>query len=571
MSLRLKTLVVTGLTLAALLVVLTLSLRTILLDSYLQIERQDAEENLDRGLNALMGSLDHMDRTTQDYSYWDDLYRFMNSRDRAFADVNLVDSTYSNTRWNFIVLVDPAGSMVYQGAFDLDEGRSIPMPSHWNEAIQSRLTRLKPQQSATSVKGLVQTRDGVMFVVCREVLQSNLQGPSQGLMVTGRLLSKVENQMLAKQTRLQLEWKSVQESGLSDSYQALTQGLEADHARAMQPLNGQELLAVEVIHDLDGKPALYMFLNLPRTIFIQGQKSLYYLMTAVVICATVFSAMILWLLERLILSRMSRLTAEVVALGGSQDLSQRISSSGSDEIGLLADSINRMLKAHDDLHGLLEIEKGKSERLLHNILPDAIANRLKEDSGVIAESYPDVTILFADIVDFTTMSTQVSPEHLVNLLNEVFSAFDKLAEKHGLEKIKTIGDAYMVVGGLPEKRADHAEATARMALDMLTVLHAIGDARGQTLEVRIGINTGPVVAGVIGTKKFLYDLWGDTVNTASRMESSGVPGKIQVTESTFRCLQSSFHMQSLGEREIKGKGRIRSFLLIEEKSQKDAA
>jgi class 3 adenylate cyclase len=169
------------------------------------------------------------------------------------------------------------------------------------------------------------------------------------------------------------------------------------------------------------------------------------------------------------------------------------------------------------------------------------------------------------------MSTQISPESLVNMLNEVFSAFDKLAEKHGLEKIKTIGDAYMVVGGLPEKRLDHAEAVARMALDMLAVLQDISRSRGQNLQVRIGINTGPVVAGVIGTKKFLYDLWGDTVNTASRMESTGLPGRIQVTELTSQRLQHSFYFEALGERDIKGKGRIAVFLLLDEKRQKDAA
>src|SRR5690606_16862954 len=154
-----------------------------------------------------------------------------------------------------------------------------------------------------------------------------------------------------------------------------------------------------------------------------------------------------------------------------------------------SDSINSMLRAREDLHVLLEVEKGKSERLLHNILPDAIAEKLKENSGIIAESYGEVTILFADIVGFTAMSTQISPEDLVNLLNEVFSAFDELVEKHGLEKIKTIGDAYMVVGGLPKERLDHAEASARMALDMLAVLQDISQARGQSLQVRIGMNS----------------------------------------------------------------------------------
>ncbi len=558
-------------TLAILLVVLTVSLRFILLESYRQIEISDAGQNLDRGMNALMGSLENMDRTTQDYSYWDDLYNYMITKDRTFADVNLVDSTYSNTRWNFLFLFDVKGHVVYKGAFDLEQKENMAVPSAWEHAIRSRLPRLSPQKPGTAISGLLQVPEGVMMVVAREILQSNLNGPTMGVMVTGRLLSEPENQRLAEQTRLNLQWQAVQSRNANSRFHEVTKNLKANHARVIQPINDTNLIAVELIHDLDGQPVLYMILDLPRTIYMQGQKSLYYLITAVVICASVFSAMILWLLERFVLSRMTRLSAEVVALGEGQDLSRRITANGNDEIGQLSDSINRMLKTHEDLHVLLDAEKGKSERLLHNVLPDAIANKLKEQSGVIAESYAEVTILFADIVDFTRMSTQVSPENLVNMLNEVFSAFDKLAEKHGLEKIKTIGDAYMVVGGLPEKRSDHAEAVARMALDMLHTLQEISRSRGQRLQVRIGINTGPVVAGVIGTKKFLYDLWGDTVNTASRMESSGVPDKIQVTESTYQRLQGSFQFQPLGERDIKGKGRIPVFILLEEKSRKDAA
>lgn len=571
MSLRLKTLLITALTLATLLLVLTVSLRSILLESYRQIEEQDALQNLDRGMNALLGSLDHMDRTTQDYSYWDDLYRYMVTGDRVFADVNLVDSTFSNTRWSLLLLFNPEGQAVFAGAFDLEAKAAMDVPEAWKKAIATRLPRLKPKADTAAVRGLLQLPEGVMMIVAREILQSNMTGPSQGIMVTGRLLSQQENTSLAEQTRLNLRWQPLAQAKLEGLEKELTQGLQNDHARAIRPMNDKELLAIELFHDLDGQPALYMMLTLPRTIFMQGQKSLYYLITAVVICASVFSGMILWLLERFVLARMSRLSAEVVALGEGEDLSRRITGSGQDEIGQLSDAINRMLTTHEDLHVLLEQEKGKSERLLHNVLPDAIATRLKENSGVIAESYAEVTILFADIVDFTTMSTQVSPEQLVNMLNEVFSAFDQLAEKHGLEKIKTIGDAYMVVGGLPEKRQDHAEAVARMALDMLSVLQDISQARGQCLQVRIGINTGPVVAGVIGTKKFLYDLWGDTVNTASRMESTGSPGRIQVTESTSQRLGDSFHFEAMGERDIKGKGRIPVFLLLDEKRQKDAA
>jgi class 3 adenylate cyclase len=210
----------------------------------------------------------------------------------------------------------------------------------------------------------------------------------------------------------------------------------------------------------------------------------------------------------------------------------------------------------------LRVEREKSERLLLNILPSAIAERLKEDQGVIAESFTEATILFSDVVGFTEMSAQISPVELVYLLNEIFSAFDELAARHGLEKIKTIGDAYMVAAGLPERRADHAEAMAEMGLDMQAALEAFNRARGTTLSIRTGINTGPVVAGIIGTSKFIYDLWGDAVNTASRMESHSTPGRIQVTASTFERLRHAYLFEPRGTISVKGKGDMPTYFLL---------
>ncbi len=210
---------------------------------------------------------------------------------------------------------------------------------------------------------------------------------------------------------------------------------------------------------------------------------------------------------------------------------------------------------------LLSAEQQKSERLLLNILPAPIADRLKEHEATIADSFVEVTVLFADIVDFTAMSARLSPEALVNLLNGVFTEFDRLAEEHGLEKIKTIGDAYMVVGGLPVPRADHVEAVAEMGLAMTEIGERFRRDTGEPLQLRIGIHTGPVVAGVIGTRKFIYDLWGDTVNTASRMESHGVPGRIQVTAATRARLDGRYGFEERGPIEIKGKGLVSVYLL----------
>jgi class 3 adenylate cyclase len=203
-----------------------------------------------------------------------------------------------------------------------------------------------------------------------------------------------------------------------------------------------------------------------------------------------------------------------------------------------------------------------SERLLLNVLPGPIAERLKRHEGRIAEAHEEVTVLFADVVDFTPFAEHTPPDRVVDVLDEVFSAFDELAQRHGLEKIKTIGDAYMVVAGLPEPRADHAEAMAEMALDMQADLARLSGPLGLDLTIRIGMASGPVIAGVIGRHKFIYDLWGDTVNTASRMESHSLPGRIQVTEPTYERLRDRYRFEDRGEIEVKGKSRLRAYLLV---------
>jgi class 3 adenylate cyclase len=204
----------------------------------------------------------------------------------------------------------------------------------------------------------------------------------------------------------------------------------------------------------------------------------------------------------------------------------------------------------------------RSEQLLLNVLPRPIAERLKRGRVVIADRFPAATVLFADLVDFTPLSAGLEPVELVGLLDAIFSAFDQLADEYGVEKIKTLGDGYLAAAGLPEPRPDHVQAVAKMALEMPAALAAINTARGHQLGLRIGIHTGPIVAGVIGLKKFSYDLWGDTVNLASRMESLGVPGKIHVTDDVARALGASYSFESRGPIAVKGKGIVHTHFLI---------
>lgn len=209
----------------------------------------------------------------------------------------------------------------------------------------------------------------------------------------------------------------------------------------------------------------------------------------------------------------------------------------------------------------LQREQEKSERLLLNILPKPIADRLKQEQGIIADSFNEVTVLFADIVGFTKLSSYTPPTELVIILNDIFSALDELVEKHNLEKIKTIGDAYMVVGGVPTPRPDHAEAIADLALDMQQAIGRLNITNSTPLTFRIGIHTGPVVAGIIGVKKFSYDLWGDTVNLASRMESHGQAGCIQVTHETYSLLKGRYEFEARGLTPVKGIGDLLTYFL----------
>jgi class 3 adenylate cyclase len=267
-----------------------------------------------------------------------------------------------------------------------------------------------------------------------------------------------------------------------------------------------------------------------------------------------------WFMTRHILRPVNALVAAAqrVAAG---DLNAKVEWKYTDELGILSDTFNSMTKSIREKTELIEQKNRENERLLLNILPGEIAARLKNGEREIADSFADVTVLFGDIVGFTSLSSRTSAAEIVEMLNGLFSLFDQAAYELGIEKIKTIGDCYMAVCGLPRPCADHADRMARMALRMVDATRQYAQQTGLKLELRIGLNSGPVVAGVIGATKFIYDLWGDTVNLASRMESTGVPGQIQVTRSVYERLKNSYEFESRGVVQVKGRGEIEAWLL----------
>ena len=315
-------------------------------------------------------------------------------------------------------------------------------------------------------------------------------------------------------------------------------------------------------HDASNiQPKLYAFIGRIAAVVIV--ISVFVTLVTMVVLGVTLIAPVLRLRDDLIAA------GEALSKNGDRVKFYSLSVRRHDELGEVMLAFNQMFnRVSTEIHQrqqaeqILSAEQKKSEQLLLNILPATIAQKLKEGNNNIADGFAAVTILFADIVGFTELSEKISPTELVNLLNEIFSGFDELTDRYCLEKIKTIGDAYMVVGGLPNPRQDHADAIAEMALDMQQIIADFNANHNMQLSIRIGINTGPVIAGVIGRKKFIYDLWGDAVNTASRMESHGIPDTIQITESTYNYLKSKYILNPRGTIIIKGKGEMKTYFLL---------
>jgi class 3 adenylate cyclase len=303
-----------------------------------------------------------------------------------------------------------------------------------------------------------------------------------------------------------------------------------------------------VVAKIDSEEAFAPIIELRRELLLIGGLAL-----------VVVAAAAAWLAHTL-LGPLRELTAGVVRFTAG-DYSATVPVRSSDEIGQLCFAFNGMVEELHRKTVVIENKNRENEQLLLNVLPGPIANRLRSGEQRIADGFAEVTVAFADIVGFTQLTSDMPPQDVVNLLNGLFTRFDAAAQELGIEKIKTVGDAYMAVCGLPEPAADHAERMVRMAIRMVHICREHALEYNASLKLRVGVNTGPVVAGVIGRSKYIYDLWGDTVNLASRMESGGVPDSIQVTRSVYELLKDQFAFEPRGPIEVKGKGMVEAWVL----------
>ncbi|MEQ8466113.1 adenylate/guanylate cyclase domain-containing protein [Coleofasciculus sp. E1-EBD-02] len=571
MSLRQKTLLLIGLTLAGLIGVLYASLSLILIRSFAQIEEQHAYRNVRRVQEALFDELDSLAVLAADYGEWDDTYAFIEDTSQNYIQENLSDTNLTNINLNLVLFFNRQDELVFGKHFNLAQQQEIPIPTPLIQQLNSDNVLLQHPDTTSSITGLILLPQGPLMIASNPILTNEETGPMRGSLIMGRYLNDQRIEALAELTQLNLKVYRLDNTQLPAKLQTVQSSLSEQESQPnqapilIQIISREAIAGYTLLRDIYGQPALLVQIDIPREIYQQGRLSLRYLILSLLGLGILFSVGTLFLLEKMVLSRLAKLSTNVQKVGTSNDLSLRVSAKGNDELTHLAQTINSMLDALESSTKNLVTEREKAENLLLNILPESIAKRLQKDSDTIADSFEEVTVLFSDIVDFTRLSGEISPTELVNLLNEIFSRFDRLVELHGLEKIKTIGDSYMVVGGLPLPRQDHAEAVAEFALDMQGEIDAVNAQQGHAFMMRIGIHSGPVVAGVIGLKKFIYDLWGDTVNTASRMESHGLPGYIQVSDATYEHLKDKYVFQERGSISVKGKGEMTTYFLKERK------
>ena len=561
-SLRSKTLAIVVFTTLALVGAICVPLRSAILGRFVQLEQDLARRDLDRARNTISDQLDALHAQARDYGVWDDTYAFAAGERPDYLATNFAETTFSQNRFGLVVIADATGRVLYAQGYDLAHRAMRPAPAPttlFPEADDVLLAHRHPERPA--IQGLLTTNDGVMLVAANPIFTSQEQGPSHGTMLLGRALDRDEIARLARTLRLDVTLSPYAGPFATDDVRAIRSSLASSDA-VVRALDEHTLATYALLRDVRGAPCAVLRVAIPRSLYAQGRADARFIVMSVAIASILFGLVVLLLVQSVVVRRVVRLGRDVSVVGAQADHSLRVTVTGNDEIAHLATDVNTMLGSLERLTQLVEVEREKAERLLRNILPNSIAARLKDRHETIADSFPEVSVLFADIVGFTDLSSRVGASELVVMLNEIFSRFDSLAETHGLEKIKTIGDAYMVVAGLPEHREDHAEAISAMGLDMQRALDEFNAAHGTTLSIRIGINTGPVVAGVIGKKKFIYDLWGDAVNIASRMESSGVPGRVQISETTWAKLNGTFDVEDRGLIKVKGKGEMKTYLLV---------
>jgi adenylate cyclase len=559
-----KASLIISLTLLLVLSLFYLIMNHILLEKYTALESMDIQGDLERILDAIRYEIKINNNKLGDWAIWNETYQFIQDHNQDYIDNNLSNDEMVTLGINVMVFIDNNKKIVIT--------RTHSPNSNWQvneliEYIKNSPNLLSHAFKESSVYGLVALSNNLLILASRPILRNDKTGPIMGTLLFGKFFNATLSRAITQRLRLNIRFYSFTEAHQHANLQSTLAALAtSSHPFWVSPKNKQLVEGFTWFYDLTNQPSLLIHLSKDRPIYQQGLQLINRFLIALTLAGSLFLGISLLLIRQLVLSRLFQLVKDVQIITHSGDVSQRVQVVGQDELAILSQEINAMLDSLEDKSQALAFEKEKTESLLHNILPVPIAQRMKQGETMIAEHFDNVTILFSDIVGFTQWAAHTTPAKLVEILNRIFSEFDLIADRYGLEKIKTIGDAYMVVAGVPKPCELHIEIMALMALEMRDKVIELNKLFNFDISIRIGISTGEVIAGIIGKRKFAYDLWGDVVNTAARMESHGVAGKIQCTETIYQLLQPTFEFESRGLIEVKGKGSMQTYFLVGKKS-----
>ncbi|MDY6991899.1 MAG: adenylate/guanylate cyclase domain-containing protein [Pseudomonadota bacterium] len=559
MKLITKTILIVSTTLVVMLSFFYLFVNQTLLANYAQLEARAVQRDLQRIRDAVHYEAEILSSKTADWATWNETYQFVQDHNQAYIENNLSNDELATLTINLMIFVDRQQQIV--------DFRTDNMPAGWEQAIlfeflhahPNLLTHATPE---SAIYGLITLPKHVLIVASRPVIRNDGTGPIQGSLLFARLVDEQLIKDIIERLQLDANFFRLEQAYQVSKFTPVLEQLVQGQKFVIHPQNNNIVYGFTLLRDIDNQPNLFIHLSHKRTLYQQGRQLVQTFLLALSSFGLIFLGITLGLLQGTVLSRLLGLVKDVQQVTQSDNIHAQVQVSGRDELTTLSQEINTMLKALSEKTQALSFEKDKSEQLLYNILPQPIAQRMKQGETMIAEHFDAATILFSDIVGFTQMAAMTTPTALVEILNRIFSEFDYIADKFNLEKIKTIGDAYMVVAGIPTPQKVHVELMALMALEMCDMVMELNKVLGMNLSVRIGMASGEVVAGIIGKRKFAYDLWGDVVNTAARMESHGQAGRIHCTEAIYHQLKDKFEFEARGTIEVKGKGAMPTYFLI---------
>jgi len=576
MNLLPKTVAIISITLLLTLLATHFFISKALFENYENLEQQDIKRDVQIIHNNLQQEAQILEEKLADWSKWDDSYQFALKPNKLFIDTNLTQEALVSIRVNAILIFDKKNKLLVSRSYKLENNQVIAWKTDNLLKYISQHPELITHTSASSqITGLISFPDGnsntVTFLASEPIIPTDLSPRIAGTIVFLRRFSQGYIEQLLKRQQIEARFHSIQLLTPEHPLQKIIGALRPSRPTWVIPQNEQTVSGFSLIRDIYQKPIFLLEVYKAREIYLQGKHLISNALYIIAVLGCFFLIVTLLSLRHWVLSPLFVLLKDVQIITRSGDIKNRVRELGADELGILSHEINTMLTSLDTALNKercnLMAEKERSDELLNNILPRVIANRMRLGELMIAEHFGEVTVLFSDIVGFTKLSARTEPHELVKLLNMIFSEYDVIADKYRLEKIKTIGDAYMVVSGVPLAQIDHARRIALMALEMRDKLLELNHIFQLDIAVRIGIATGEVIAGIIGKRKFSYDLWGDTVNIAARMESHGIEGKIQCTEYFYQLLQRDFVFEPRGSIEVKGKGLMPTYFLIRSTEQ----